>query len=83
MNEIGLNQFQITLDGGKEDHNEVRKSKAMPNSYDVIVKNIHSLCRKITNVSMVVRINYTPDNIDRAMTILDAFDYDIRTLVSR
>lgn len=44
----------------------------MPNSYDVIVKNIHSLCRKITNVSMVVRINYTPDNIDRAMTILDA-----------
>ena len=48
MNEIGLNQFQITLDGGKEDHNEVRKSKAMPNSYDVIVKNIHSLCREST-----------------------------------
>lgn len=81
MNEIGLNQFQITLDGGKEDHNEVRKSKAMPNSYDVIVKNIHSLCRKITNVSMVVRINYTPDNIDRAMTILNAFDYDIRNKI--
>lgn len=78
MNEIGLFSFQITLDGGKEHHNKVRSSLAMKNSYDVIVKNIHILCRVLDKPNIELRINYTKENIDSAFNIFDDFDKEIR-----
>lgn len=82
MNEIGLRQFQITLDGDKEHHNKVRFSSKMQNSYDVIVSNIHTLCRTIENPDIELRINYTADNIDTAKSIFDSFDVDIRHFIN-
>lgn len=81
MNEIGLRQFQITLDGGKECHNKVRYSPAMKNSYDAIVKNIHTLCRVLDKPNIELRINYTKENIDSTFSILDDFDKDIRRFI--
>lgn len=78
MNEIELRNVQITLDGGKEKHNEVRFSPAIKDSYTVIVRNIHLLCRTVENMSVELRINYTRDNIDSAFGILDSFDDDVR-----
>ena len=82
MNEIDLRQFQITLDGDKEHHNQVRFSSTMKNSYDVIVSNIHTLCRTIANPDIELRINYTADNIDTAKYIFDSFDADIRPFIN-
>ena len=81
MNEIGLRLFQITLDGGKECHNKVRYSPAMKNSYDVIVKNIHTLCHVLDKPNIELRINYTKENIDSSFSILDDFDKDIRRFI--
>ncbi len=81
MNEIGLRQFQITLDGDKEHHNKVRFSSTMKNSYDVIVANIHTLCRTVEDPDIELRINYTADNIDTAKSILDSFDSDVRQFI--
>lgn len=81
MDEIGLNQLQITLDGDREHHNKVRFSPAMRNSYDVIVGNIHTVCKVLKNPSIELRINYTKDNIDSAFSILDDFDKDIRRYI--
>lgn len=81
MNAIGLKQFQITLDGGKDHHNRVRKSASMKNSYDIIVNNIHTLCHFIDDLSIELRINYTKDNIDSIFSILDSFDKDIRHII--
>lgn len=78
MKEIGMSSFQITLDGGKECHNKVRFSPAMKNSYDVIIKNIHTLCHVLEKPNIELRINYTKENIDSAFNIFDDFDKEIR-----
>ncbi|WP_028895938.1 radical SAM protein [Prevotella sp. HUN102] len=78
INEIGLSQFQITLDGGKELHNKTRFSNNLTNSYDTIVSNIHLLCNKVKNIHIELRINYTPENIHTLSSILDDFDFKIR-----
>jgi uncharacterized protein len=79
MAEVRLNDFQITLDGGQEFHNKTRFNKAMPDSFSVIVRNIHTLCRCIPDVSITVRINYTVENFDSIRSILDVFDEDVRS----
>jgi len=53
--------FQITLDGGKENHDKVRFISREKGSYNKIISNIIKLARKQLNV--LVRINYTADNI--------------------
>lgn len=81
MDEINLRQFQITLDGDKEHHNKVRFSPSMKDSYDIIVRNIHTLCKIIKNPNIELRINYTEANIDNAKSILDSFDEDVRNFI--
>lgn len=81
MDEINLRQFQITLDGDKEHHNKVRFSPSMKDSYDIIVRNIHTLCKIIKNPNIELRINYTEANIDNAKSILDSFDKDVRNFI--
>ena len=78
MESLRLHQFQITLDGGPEFHNKTRFSATMPDSFSVIIKNIHTLCRTLTNPDVTVRINYTVENFDSIIDILDCFEEDIR-----
>lgn len=78
MEEIHLNQFQITLDGGKFSHNQTRYSSAIPDSYSLIIKNIHILCECIQGIDIELRINYTPENIDSIKEILNEFKEEIR-----
>ena len=61
--------FQITLDGGRDQHNKVRYSTSGKGSYDRIVNNIKKLLSEKINVSL--RINYTMDNIASVESILD------------
>ena len=82
MGEIGMSQFQITLDGGREQHNKTKSSLAMKDSYSVIVNNIHTLCRILENPYIELRINYTKENIDSAFDILDDFDAGIRRFIT-
>ena len=82
MKETGLSQFQITLDGGREQHNKTKSSPAMKDSYGVIVNNIHMLCRILENPYIELRINYTKENIDSAFAILDDFDESIRRFIT-
>ena len=82
MREIGMSQFQITLDGGREQHNKTKFSPAMKDSYSVIVNNIHTLCRILEKPYIELRINYTKENIDSAFTILDDFDASIRRFIT-
>ncbi|MDR0789609.1 MAG: radical SAM protein [Bacteroidales bacterium] len=78
MNEIELNNFQITLDGSKEFHNKSRFAQDDKNTYDTIIKNITNLCRQISNVGITVRINYSPKNLPYISQIADSFPEDIR-----
>lgn len=60
--------FQITLDGGRADHNKTRFGKGGIPSYDIILENVLKLLRAYINV--VLRINYTAKNIESTKDIL-------------
>lgn len=64
--------FQITLDGYKEKHDEVRFVNAKRGSYYEIVKNI----KRLINNSFFVRlrVNYTSENIGDTYKIAEEFE---------
>lgn len=61
--------FQITLDGGRENHNNTRFQKGAAPSFDVILGNV----RKLTEAGLFVnlRINYTSKNIESTTEIVN------------
>lgn len=63
------NHFQITLDGGEEYHNKVRDSGKKEGSYHVIVNAIKLLIKN--NIQVLLRINYTAENIHSVSSILN------------
>lgn len=63
--------FQITLDGNLNSHNSTRFYKNGLGSYDIIIKNILKLIS--VNINVIVRVNYTSENINGLTTILDTF----------
>lgn len=62
---------QITLDGCREDHNSVRHLQSQNSSFDKIVKNVFLLIEN--NCEVILRVNYTCENIDRLIEILPSF----------
>lgn len=64
--------FQITLDGGKDNHDKTRFTHGGHGSYDTIVKNIKLLAK--VGIKVILRINYTSKNIYNVSTILDDID---------
>lgn len=69
MKEVRVNSFQITLDGCKEQHDQVRFPRSGEGSYDRIVENIKKLTAEAFGV--ILRINYTQDNILRIKEIAE------------
>ncbi len=64
--------LQITLDGDMERHNNVRFTNENNNSYTVIVNNIKLLLKN--EISVLVRVNYTSENVKYLTNIADEFD---------
>lgn len=64
--------FQITLDGGKTFHDKTRFFKNNNGSYDLIVKNI--FCLASSKIDVIVRVNYTSENIDSINSIFKSFE---------
>lgn len=75
MNEIGLNSFQITLDGNEERHNKVRflKGNGRP-TFERVVRNINVLLRTIESVSIGLRINFENETLEHIQDIVSLFD---------
>jgi uncharacterized protein len=67
----GVNSFQITLDGHRERHNQVRYVSKERGSYDEIVSNIKLCLANKFNVS--VRLNISEETIEKLHLILDDF----------
>ena len=63
MKELGFNDFQITIDGTKDDHNKTRYNAVIQDSHSLILKNIKLLAATIPNVQITVRFNYTQKNL--------------------
>lgn len=63
--------FQITLDGGEDQHNMTRFYKNKRGSFKDIVKNIHRLVA--ADIDVIVRVNYTSSNIDSVASVQEYF----------
>lgn len=57
---LNLNQYQITVDGLKEDHNYLRPLKNSSGSYDRIINNLSKITRMDVSIpfSINIRVNY-------------------------
>lgn len=61
--ELNFKGFQITIDGTRDLHNKVKKSKDDNSAFDVTLNNINSLLSNSTDSRVTLRINYTNDNL--------------------
>lgn len=61
--------FQITLDGGRENHNKTRFGKGGTPSFDDILTNVRKLAE--AELPIGLRINYTAENIESTNEIID------------
>lgn len=74
--------FQITIDGGQPYHDKVRCTQTGNGSYRVILNNILKLASASHYV--ILRINFTTENIDSVKDIIDdlnTFDSEIRKYI--
>jgi len=67
-----VSNFQITLDGHRNRHNQVRFISKTKGSYDKIVENI-KLCLK-NDISVVVRINVSEETLSDLLHIITDFE---------
>ncbi|WP_235819283.1 radical SAM protein, partial [Flavobacterium covae] len=65
--------LQITLDGYKEEHDEVRFVNKKKGSYDEIIANVKKLLLN-ERFNITLRINYTDKNIHNCFKIIDDFE---------
>lgn len=54
--------FQITLDGDREHHNQI-KMAGKDSSFDKIIENVNLLVQRLNKAQVAIRINYDNDNI--------------------
>ena len=64
--------FQITIDGNEEKHNKSRCTASGEPTYRIILDNIFGAVRAGMRVNC--RFNYTEDNIDSLVDVLDDFE---------
>jgi uncharacterized protein len=70
MNEIGLNNFQITLDGKRTKHDSIRKHYGV-GTFDKILSNISMICKYIENPTIHLRINYDRKTLANLNDLID------------
>ncbi|MFL0094100.1 radical SAM protein [Tenacibaculum maritimum] len=67
-----VNSLQITLDGNREMHNQVRFVNKSRGSYDEIVTNMKKLVK--SGIHVTFRINYTEKNLKELHDIFEDFE---------
>ena len=70
--DIGLTNFQITLDGDKETHDKIKFCKNKKGSFQTIIDNINLLCEEL-DADVAVRVNYTEKTLENINSIIDLF----------
>ncbi|MFT9371947.1 MAG: radical SAM protein [Paenibacillus polymyxa] len=61
---LGVNKFQITLDGSKEDHDRTRISRNGGKTFSKIIENLINASSTSESFSITIRIHITNNNID-------------------
>lgn len=62
--------FQVTIDGLKEDHDKMRITKSGDGTYDLIISNLRKLCDHGLKNNITIRINLNKSTFDKAEDII-------------
>lgn len=67
--------YQVTIDGLREDHNQLRMLKTDKGSYDVIIENLYKISKEVKSgfFSISVRCNFLRNSMNKYEEILDNF----------
>ncbi|WP_106585397.1 radical SAM/SPASM domain-containing protein [Murinocardiopsis flavida] len=68
--ELGIRQFQITLDGPRHTHDESRPLMGGGSTFDDIIANIRGLARSDLDFSALLRTNFSPSNVGSVPELL-------------
>lgn len=76
--EVGLLNYQITVDGPPAIHNQTRILRSGKGSFDRVFRNILLLARADPRVRISLRVNFNHRNIDSIPELLGLFPEDVR-----
>lgn len=63
LGSIGVRGFQITIDGCREKHNQVKQNKDN-SAFDKAINNVLVIVKTIPNVNCILRINYSDQTLE-------------------
>lgn len=63
LGSIGVSSFQITIDGCREKHNQVKRNKENT-AFDMAINNIIEIVKTIPNINCTLRINYSDETLE-------------------
>lgn len=70
----GITNFQVTFDGAKENHDQLRKLKNGQGSYDMIINNLKDIVKNIKQddkFSFAIRINFLKNTYEKIFGLID------------
>lgn len=76
LKEIGVDSFQITIDGEKQTHDQYRVLKSGNGTYDMIYSNVLLLLEN--DIEVILNINYCEDNYKGIINFLKNFPLSYR-----
>jgi uncharacterized protein len=84
LERLQFNYFQITIDGCKENHDKVKSCNGCDSSFEHVLNNINKMMHECTNISVILRINYTENNLSERIVsqINDIISQEIRSRIT-
>lgn len=67
MKSLNFINYQITIDGSKENHNKTRFNNAINDSFNLLLNNIVDIATIIPQALITLRINYTHTNLSESL----------------
>lgn len=80
MNKVKLTSFQIPIDGCESKHNKVKNMGGV-GYYKKTLKTINSICERIDNASVILRVNYDKQTLQNISSVIDDINFANRNKV--
>lgn len=64
-----ISEIQITIDGARENHNRVKYTSGCNDTFTKVLDNIESITSSMPNVTCIIRVNVTKNNINDIPTL--------------
>lgn len=77
--DAGIRDFQITVDGPPETHDQLRVLRNGKGTFKKLFKNIIELARVDEKVKISLRVNFNHHNLHSIPSLLDMFPIDVRS----